>query len=239
MATPQLVAMGGVGMSTEPEDLPLHRYVLSLTRRDQPAALLIPTASGDSATLLADFYATYGSLGCKTSVLPLFKRTPSDLRGLLLAQDVIYVGGGNTRSMLTLWREWGIDQILREAWMAGVVLAGVSAGMICWFEQGVTDSVRGSTGDPLDDLSALSCLGFLSGSACPHYDGETARRPVYQRLVSAGELGDGYAADDGAGLHFAGGDLVRAVAARPGAKAYRVERRGEAAVETPITPDNL
>lgn len=239
MVTPQIVAMGGVGFSMEPGDLPLHRYVLSLARRDQPAVLLIPTASGDSAPLLNDFYATYGALGCRTSVLPLFKATPADLRSLLLAQDVIYVGGGNTRSMLALWREWGLDQILREAWSAGVVLAGVSAGMICWFEQGVTDSVRGSTGDPRDNLSALPCLGFLPGSACPHYDGETNRRPVYQRLVAAGELSDGYAADDGAGLHFAGRDLVRIVAARPAAKAYRVERCGDSALETPITPDYL
>lgn len=239
MVTPQIVAMGGVGFSMGPGDLPLHRYVLSLARSDHPAVLLIPTASGDSATLLNDFYATYGSLGCRTTVLPLFKTTPADLRSLLLAQDVIYVGGGNTRSMLALWREWGIDQILREAWLAGVVLAGVSAGMICWFEQGVTDSVLGPTGDPVDNLSALTCLGFLPGSACPHYDGEPNRRPVYQRLVASGELSDGYAADDGVGVHFAGRELVRAVAARPGAMAYRVERQGDSAGETPITPEYL
>jgi dipeptidase E len=239
VVTPQIVAMGGVGFSLEPGDLPLHRYVLSLARRDRPAVLLIPTASGDSDTYVNGFYSTYGSLECRTSVLPLFKATPADLHSLLLAQDVIYVGGGNTRSMVALWREWGIDRILREAWLAGVVLAGVSAGMICWFEQGVTDSVLGSTGDPLDNLSALTCLGFLPGSACPHYDGETNRRPVYRRLVAAGELGDGYAADDGVGLHFAGGELVRVVSARPGAKAYRVERHGDSALETPITPDDL
>lgn len=236
---PRIVAMGGVGFSMEPEDLLLHQYVLSLARSDQPAVCFLPTASGDSEAYVNGFYAAYDSLGCHTSHLPLFKATPADVRALLLAQDVIYVGGGNTRSLLALWREWGLDQILREAWMAGVVLAGLSAGMICWFEQGVTDSVLGSTGDELDNLSALTCLGFLPGSACPHYDGEVARRPVFQRLVVAGEIAAGYAADDRVGLHFVGRDLVHVVSSRPDAMAYRVERCGDSAVETPIVPTYL
>jgi peptidase E len=235
----QIIALGGGGLSLLPEDLALIRYVLAQSGKERPRVCFVSTAGGDSDRDIHRFYEAFCTLSCEPRHLALFAPPCEDLEGFVAQQDLIYVGGGNTRNLLALWREWGLDRMIRAAYERGTVLAGVSAGSICWFEQGVTDSVRGSTGDPLDDLSALSCLGFLSGSACPHYDGETARRPVYQRLVSAGELGDGYAADDGAGLHFAGGDLVRAVAARPGAQAYRVERRGEAAVETPITPDNL
>jgi dipeptidase E len=239
VGTPQIVAIGGLEFSMESDDLRLHRYLLSLTGRDQPKVLFIATASGDSESYVAGFYSTYDALGCQTSDLPLFKATPPDLRNLALAQDLIYVGGGNTRSLVALWKEWGLDQALREAWQSGVVLAGLSAGMICWFEQGVTDSVAGATGDPIDDLSALTCLGFLPGSSCPHYDGETNRRPVYQRLVATGAMMDGYAADNGVGLHFEGGELKRAVSCRPGGKAYRVVRRGDSAVETSIEPEYL
>jgi peptidase E len=146
--------------------------------------------------------------------------------------DVIYVGGGNTKSMLALWREWGLDVILREAWQAGVILAGLSAGSICWFEAGVTDSIPG-------DLTVLPCLGFLPGSNCPHYDGEAARRPAYQRFVAEGEIADGYAADDGVGLHYIGTGLERVISSRPEAKAYRVERHDGRVHETPITPEYL
>jgi peptidase E len=111
--------------------------------------------------------------------------------------------------------------------------------MICWFECGLTDSTPGGTGDPVDDLSALTCLGFLSGSATPHYDGETNRRPAYHRQVASGALADGYAADDGVALHYAGRELLRVISSRPDARAYRVERRGDAAVETVIVPDYL
>jgi dipeptidase E len=135
----------------------------------------------------------------------------------LLAFDVIYVGGGNTKSMLALWREWEVDKILREAWERGTVLCGGSAGMICWFEEGNTDSITGS-------LTALPCLGFLPGSACPHYDGEIDRRPSYQNMVACGEILPGLAADNGVGLYFVGTELHEAISEVDGASAYRVER---------------
>ncbi|HEU0114125.1 MAG TPA: peptidase E [Thermomicrobiales bacterium] len=235
----QIVAMGGGGFSMEPDNSLLDRYVLGLARGDNPRVCFIPTASGDAADYIQRFTDAFARLPCRPTVCSLYAAPHEDLRSFILAQDVLYVGGGNTRNLLALWREWSLDDMLREAWRGGAVLAGVSAGMICWFDSGVTDSVPGATGDPRDDLSPLTCLGWLSGSACPHYDGEAARRPVYQRLVASGELPAGYAADDGVALHYVGERLVRVVSSRPDARAYRVERDGAAAREEIIVPDYL
>jgi dipeptidase E len=213
----QIVAMGGGGFSMEPDNLALDRYVLSLAESDRPKVSFVATASGDSDSYTERFYTSFRTLPCEPSHLSLFKINSSDLRAFVLSQDVIYVGGGSTRNLLVLWREWGLDAIFREAWTAGVVLAGLSAGSICWFEQGVTDSV-----EPMR-LHALHCLGFLPGSNCPHYDGEPARRPSYHQLLREGRIQAGYAADDGAALHFNGQHLVRCVSSRPAARVYRVQ----------------
>lgn len=229
----QIIAIGGGGFSVEPDDLVLERYVLAATGRDDPRICFVPTASGDSAENVERFYAACSALPCRPSHLSLF-RPPPDVRSFVLAHDAIYVGGGNTRNLLVLWREWGLDEILREAWETGIVLAGVSAGMICWFEAGVTDSTPAGTGDPIDDLAALRCLGFLPGSACPHYDGESARRPAYHRLIGAGTLPDGYAADDGVALHFVGRELACVVSSRQSAHAFRVKRSATGTSEQEI-----
>lgn len=150
---------------------------------------------------------------------------PEDLRGLALSHDVILVCGGSTANMLAVWRLHGFDRVLREAWEAGVVLCGWSAGMICWFEAGVTDSF----GPQLEGMR--DGLGFLPGSACPHYDGEERRRPVYRRLVVEEGFPPGIACDDAAGVHYAGTELHRVVSSAPGATAYRVGPGGEEALE--------
>jgi peptidase E len=189
--------------------------------------LFVPTASGDDAGSVARFYESYGRFGGTLSVLQFFRRPPADIRSLVLSQDIVHVGGGNTRSMLAVWRDWGMDAALREAYANGIVLCGSSAGSICWFEEGVTDSLAG-------DLTRLPCLGFVSGSNCPHYDGERDRRPAYHRLVSEGVIGDGIACDDGVGLHYVDGRLHAIPSARPATRAYRVVRNGAGAVETPL-----
>ena len=234
-----IVAMGGGGFSMESENPLLDRYVLRLARRPRPRVCFVPTASGDAQGYIDRFYAAFSEQACEATHLSLFKLPTADLRGFVLAQDMIYVGGGNTWSMLALWREWGLDRALNEAWEHGVVLAGLSAGSICWFEQGVTDSVPGA-------LTALPCLGLLPGSNCPHYDGEPERRPAYRRLVATGEISPGYAADDGAALHFVGTTLARVVTSRPGAGRTvwiaRPGRRGRrrwqrsTSAETPLRP---
>jgi peptidase E len=217
----RIVAMGGGGFSMEPENPLLDDYVLSLARSPRPRVCYLPTAGGDDDGYIARFYRAFVPRDCRPTDLQLFERTVGDLEAFVLEQDVIYVGGGNTANMLAVWRVHGLDGILRRAWDEEVVLCGLSAGMNCWFEESVTDSFG------LDELAALhDGLGLLPGSACPHYDGEEQRRPVFTTLVAGGELTDGWGADDGAALVFAGTELDEVVASRPHATAVRVERTG-------------
>ena len=227
----QIIAIGGGSFTVEPENPRLERYVVAQTRKRHPKVCFLGTATGDADTYVAKFYSAFTRLGCRPTHIPLFARTP-DLRRVLLSQDVIYVGGGNTKSMLAVWREWGIPAILREAWRRGIVLAGVSAGAICWFKVGVTDSWAGR-------LAALPCLGLLPGTGCPHYDGELERRPSLHRMVASREVPAALALDDGAAAHFVGRRLVRVVGSRPKARGYAVWRKGLEAVETPLPTAHL
>ena len=226
-----VVAMGGGGFSMEPDNPLLDDHVVGLARvsrdRDRPRICFLATASGDSDAYLAQFYAAFAGRA-ETTHLGLFARTEPDIEAFLLEQDAIYVGGGNTANMLAIWRIHGIDRALRRAWAAGIVLTGLSAGSICWFESGTTDSFGA--------LAALTGgLGFLPGSHSPHYDGEAERRPTYHDLIARGLLPGGFAADDGAALVFRGTELAEVVASRPAARAYRVVRgpAGEA-IETEL-----
>jgi dipeptidase E len=212
--------MGGGGFSTEPEVPLLDDHVLELARRargrERPRVSFLPTASGDAEGYIARFYAAFARRA-DASHLALFTRTVTDIEAYLLEQDVVYVGGGNTENMLAIWRLHGVDEALRRAWESGVVMAGLSAGAICWFETGLTDSY----GRRLAPLRAG--LGFLPGSACPHYDGESERRPAHHLLIRDGRLPGGYAADDGAALVFEDSTLREVVSSRPAALGYRVE----------------
>jgi peptidase E len=211
-----IIAIGGSGSLTDPQALALDRYIMGQARSPEPAVCFVPTANGDTDVSLLRFYTLCSQLPCRLSHLLFFRRTPADLRSFLLRQDVIYVGGGNTRSMLAVWREWGMPDILREAWESGTVLAGRSAGAICWFAQGVTDSVA-------EVLLPLDCLGFLPGSCCPHYDGEADRRPSYHQLLLDKKIISGIAIDDGVGVHFRGTAPYRVVTPRETASAYQVQ----------------
>jgi len=225
MEQPTIVAIGGGSCGIEPENRALDDYLLGLTGKERPKVCNIPTASGDAFGGIVRFYNAYTSERCRPSHLELFQRTVRDLRSFLLGQDVIYVGGGNTAAMLAIWRQHGVDVILREAWEQGVLLCGVSAGGNCWFEACSTDSFG-------LDLDALNDgLGFLPGSFCPHYDGEARRRPTLAEFIGAGRLPDGWAADNHAMLRFAGSELVEAVASKPAARGYRVTRNGDGGFE--------
>jgi len=228
----QILAIGGAALPENLDNLLLIKYFLSLTKKKKPRVCFIGAAHGDADMGRLRFYAGFSQFTCTPTHLPLFARTPRDLESFVLEHDAIYVGGGNTRSLLAVWREWGLDAILRKAWERGMVLGGASAGSICWFEQGVTDSIAGP-------LTALDCLGFLPGSNCPHYDSEPLRRPTYRKLVASGKILEGVAADDGAALHYADGKLLRAVASRPRAKAYRLTKSGSRAIETKLPTQYL
>jgi len=218
----QIVGLGGAGRS-EVETRRLLAHVVGLAGKPSPRVCAVPTAVGDDS---ASVLRLYGLLpeNAQASYLSFFPWPPSELRRFVLGHDVIFVGGGNTANALAIWRVHGFDEILREAWEAGIVLTGWSAGMICWFEAGVTDSF----GPQLEGMR--DGLGFLAGSACPHYDGEELRRPVYSRLVADG-FPDGIAADDGVGVHFVGTELAEAVSVSDGATAYRVGADGESPLE--------
>ena len=222
----QIIAIGGGGFTVQPESPALELYALSQTRKKNPAVCFLPTATGDAPTYIAKFYAAFVKLQCRPTHVSFFERTP-DLRKLLLAQDLIYVGGGNTKSMLAVWREWDLPAILHKAWTSGIVLAGISAGAICWFESGLTDSRSGH-------LAPLPCLGWLPGGCCPHYDGEPERRPSLHRFVDHGLMPTTLALDDGTAAHFVGRKLERVVSSRPAAKAYRVQRQGRTVAETSL-----
>jgi len=214
-----IVAMGGLSWD-DAERRWLEDYWLGLTGAERPRVLVVPTAVGeDPGTTLTQFAQLADR--AEVAYLPFFPWPPGDLRELAQRQHAIYVTGGNTANALAIWRVHGFDAILREAWQAGVVLTGWSAGMICWFEAAVTDSF----GPQLEGMR--DGLGFLPGSACPHYDGEGERRPVYTRLVRDEGFPAGLAADDCVALRFDGTELAEVVTARDGSRAYRVSADGE------------
>jgi peptidase E len=206
------------------------RFLVDLTGREYPRILYIGTAMAEDPAAALRAYDHFGGLG-EVSRLEFFPWPPEELRSVVLGQDLIFVGGGNSANMLAIWRVHGVDELLREALDSGVVLAGSSAGGLCWFESGVTDSF----GPQLDQMDYL---GFVSGSFCPHYDDEELRRPRYHELMRDG-LAPGYAADAGVGLHFVDSELREVVACDEGSKAYRVERRDGDVVETPIEARTL
>jgi peptidase E len=225
-----ILAIGGGGfLPTERYGAtpgPLIEHALALTGKDAPKVCALYTATGDDAPRIANWYAAWAGRPERVShvaVMPM--PNVDDVRRHLLDQDAVYVGGGSVAGLMVLWRLHGLDEVFREAWEAGVVLFGVSAGSLCWHVGGTTDSF-GPELRPWTDG-----LGLIPGSNCPHYDSEERRRPLYQRLVAAGELLPGYAADDGVGLHYVGTELHEAVTDREGASAWWVDRDGESRVE--------
>ena len=227
---PQIVAFGGGGFSTEGQNPLLDDYVLGLTGCERPRVCFVPTASGDADHYVVRFYRAFGPERCEASHLSLFRRDRGwagrSFAEHLLAQDLIYVGGGSVVGLLGAWRAHGLDAVLRKAWRRGIVLCGGSAGSLCWFAEAVTafhgppERVRG--------------LGLLPHSNCVHYDAEPTRRSGYRELV-AGGMTPGYAAEDGVALHFVGPELADVVASRPGKRAYHVT----ADAETPLEARHL
>ena len=228
----QIIALGGGGFSMEPENLSLDQYILDQTDKPRPRVCFVPTASADSESYIVRFYQAFSQLDCQPSYLSLFKLPTADLESYVFDKDVIYVGGGNTRSLLALWRDWGLDQIFRQAYEQGIVLAGISAGANCWFEQCTTDSIPGA-------LTVLPGLGFLSGSFSPHYDGEADRRPSLHGLLAAGEIAAGYGVDNSAAIHFVDEQPKRAIRSQPTATAYRVSYENGQILEEAMAMSDL
>jgi peptidase E len=233
----QIIAIGGSTPAPFAAARALERYILKAAGKDRPKICHLATASGDNPENIAGFYERYAPLGCDARHIPFFRRTPRDVREILLGCDIIHVGGGNTRSMLAVWQEWHVVHILLEALDNGTVLCGGSAGAICWFEWGVTDSIDGP-------LTLLPGLGVLAGSCCPHFDGEPERRPAFTRMLLEREIpstrdGGNVAIDDGTALHYVEGKLVRAVSATPNGAGHRFHVISGSLTEERIEPLRL
>jgi dipeptidase E len=230
-----IFAMGGGGFTMEPGNPLLDDFVLSLAPRAPraPRILFLPTASGDTTTQINSFYARFSGRACVPDHLPLFRLRDIErpLREMVLAQDILYVGGGSMRNLLAIWSAHGLDRVLIDAWRRGIALAGLSAGAMCWFEGGVTRS----DGPPM----AISGLGLLEGSLTVHADGEPERLPVWLASVRDGTLPGGWAVDDGVGLLFRGQRLQRVVSSRPGAGVQRVDAIAGELVRARLEPELL
>jgi dipeptidase E len=223
----QIVALGGGGFSNDPEDADgrqLDQVILDATAKKRPRICFIGTASGDAESYTLSFYRAFSDRAAPHDLNLFYHPRHPGLRDFILSMDAVYVGGGSTLNLLAVWRAHGLDQILAEAWQEGVVLAGMSAGMVCWFEWPVTDSFQP------DALRPIPGLGLLPGSACAHY-GDPMRKTAYPALIQGGIAG-GYAAEDGAALVFEDTRLIEAVSSRPGARAYSVDPAGEHEIPT-------
>jgi len=228
----QIVSFGGGGFSMEAGNPLLDEYVLGLVERSRPRVCFLPSASGDADHYIVRFYRAFPPGRCEPSHISLFRRErgADDMRRHLLDQDVIYVGGGSVISLLGVWKAHGLDRVIREAWDAGVVLCGLSAGSLCWFAEGVT----GFHGE----VKRVEGMGLLPWSNAVHYSESPERRAAYHEHLMRG-MRPGYAAEDGAALHFAGEDLARVVSSKRGAGAFWVRAERGTVVESPLEVDYL
>jgi dipeptidase E len=230
---PRILALGGGGFTMEPDNPALDDFVLDLVDAREPRVLFLPTASGDPTAQITAFHSRFGGRHVRATHLSLFRLhgTERALSEVILEQDVVYVGGGSMRNLLAIWHAHGLDALLIEAWRRGVLLAGISAGAMCWFEGGVTRS----SGPP----EPITGLGLLPGSLSVHADGEPERLPVWLESVRTGALPGGWAADDGVGLLFEQTELTRVVTSRPGTGALRVDAVEQELVRRRLEPELL
>ena len=223
----QIIAIGGGGFGRHPGVGTIEKYILQQSDKEKPNICFIPTATGDSDSYKVSYYVTLNKLNCNPTHLDFFKRTPN-LEELIKNQDIIFVGGGNTKSMLSVWKEWGLDTILKKAYLEGTIMSGVSAGAICWFEKGVTDSWA-------DELNVMECLSFTKGNCCPHYDEESERKPSLSQFINEDLLRDCYAIDGGCALHVKNDEFYKAVSFMDGKNSFLVQKENGELIEKPLS----
>ena len=222
----QIIAIGGGGFGRNPGDGVIEQYILDQTGKEKPNICFIPTATGDNEAYKVNYYSTFSKLDCNPIHLDFFKRTP-DLEQLIPQQDAIFVGGGNTKSMLAVWKDWNLDKLLKDAYEKGVVMSGVSAGANCWFERAVVDSWE-------EDLRVIDCMGFVKGNCCPHYDEEPQRRPAVKKFLEDGIVDSFYTVEGNCALHIKNDDEYLSVDFGKEKNAYIVSMDDDKVKEVPF-----
>ena len=226
-----ILAIGGGGFARNNGSLLLEKYILNLSKKDFPRIAFIPTATGDSDNYIVRFYSIFNRLKCIPSHLDFFKRT-IDLSEYIMSQDIVFVGGGNTKSMLAVWRDWGMDTILKQAYNKGIIMSGVSAGAICWFSYGITDSWD-------NKLKLIECLNFIDGTCCPHYDEEPDRKPYVKSIIRDNNIKNCTAIEGGSALHIIDGNPYKNISFYYNKKSYNVYSENSKIIEYPLSSIQL
>lgn len=224
----QIVALGGGMFSMEPDNGLLDKYILDLVPKERPKICFMGTASHDGKEYLDMFNNFFKNQQCEPSHLSL-THPPKDIEAFIMDKDIIHVGGGNTTLIIDTWKKFGVDKIMKKAWEAGIILTGMSAGAICWFDDGITNPSPGV-------LTRLPCLGLLNGSFCPHYDDRAELKSAFHKLILEGIIEEGYGVEDGAAVHFVGNEPIRVITSRPGVTAYKVRKVRNKITDTPMKP---
>jgi aminopeptidase N len=222
----QIIAIGGGGFGRNPSNKKIEQYIIDQQNKVNPNVCFIPTATGDNDAYKVNFYDVFTKLNCNPNHIDFFKRTVN-LEEHIKQQDIIFVGGGNTKSMLAVWKDWGLDLLLKDAYERGVIMCGVSAGAICWFEKGITDSWA-------DDLAILDCLGFVEGICCPHYDEEPARRPYVKKQLQQSAFKECLGIEGNAALHLIDGKPFKSVDFGKNKNSYIVTSNNQIVKEDPF-----
>ena len=218
-----IVAIGGGGFSRNNRSYLIEKYILNLSEKNCPNICFLPTATGDNDSYIVRFYSIFNTLNCQPSHIEFFKRT-TNIKNHILGQDIVFVGGGNTKSMLAIWNDWGMVDLLHNAYNEGVIMSGVSAGAICWFTNGITDSWE-------NDLRILPCLDFISGTCCPHYDEEPSRIPYVKKILLEEKLTNCISIEGGSAMHFINGKPFKNVCFKNNKNTYNVFKENNDIVE--------
>ena len=222
----QVIAIGGGGFGRSIYNTKIDQYIIDQCKADNPNVCFIPTASAEDKAYTVNFYAVYSKLNCTPTHINFFQRTPR-LDSIINKADIIFVGGGNTKSMLAVWKEWKLDKLLMKAYNRGAILCGVSAGAICWFKEGITDSWA-------SNLNVMDCLDFVPECCCPHYDGEADRRPSVHDMIDSGKISSCIAVEDGAAVHYKKGKLLTSISFYKDKKSYLVKQEDSKILEEVI-----
>ena len=222
-----ILAIGGGGFGRSSSSCLIEKYILSLSNNASPRICFLPTASGDDDTYIVRFYSVFSRLSCIPSHIEFFKRT-IDIKEHIMNQDVVFVGGGNTKSMLAIWSDWGMDNILKQAYKQGIVMSGVSAGAICWFSTGITDSWD-------NKLNILPCLNFIKGTCCPHYDEEPERIPFVKKILHEKKVNNCLSIEGGSAMHFVDGKPFKNISFKENKMSYSVYLKNNEITQEPYS----